>query len=299
MILQAIAELDRWLSRQNPAYRPVSQLKTLLPTDILWAAFYEGDTMINNYHTHTYRCLHAEGTEDEYAKVAFEKGLKVLGFSDHTPHFFPGDYYSYMRMRPEELDGYCKGVNALRQAYAGQMEIHLGLEVEYYPVSIPKLLPVLRDAGIEYLILGQHWAGNEYDAPHCGRRTESVELLKRYCDQCIEAMHTGIFSYFAHPELIKFLIDKDLLLKHLEPLCQASIDTDTPLEINLLGIAQGRHYPVEEFWQLAGQYGCTVILGSDAHAPDEVVRPEAEAVAMEYVQKYNLNLIETLPFKKF
>ena len=41
--------------------------------------------MLTNYHTHTTRCGHAEGTEEEYILTALRCGYKVLGFSDHTP----------------------------------------------------------------------------------------------------------------------------------------------------------------------------------------------------------------------
>ena len=41
--------------------------------------------MLTNYHTHTTRCGHAEGTEEEYILTALRCGFKVLGFSDHTP----------------------------------------------------------------------------------------------------------------------------------------------------------------------------------------------------------------------
>ncbi len=40
---------------------------------------------IANYHTHTKRCRHAVGEDREYVEAAIEAGLKVLGFSDHTP----------------------------------------------------------------------------------------------------------------------------------------------------------------------------------------------------------------------
>lgn len=36
--------------------------------------------MIANYHTHTWRCRHADGTEREYVERAIEGGLKILGF---------------------------------------------------------------------------------------------------------------------------------------------------------------------------------------------------------------------------
>ncbi len=50
--------------------------------------------MIANYHTHTWRCHHAKGTEREYVERAIEGGLKILGFSDHTPYPLPAGYYS-------------------------------------------------------------------------------------------------------------------------------------------------------------------------------------------------------------
>ena len=63
--------------------------------------------MIANYHSHTTRCNHAKGTEEEFVRCALERGLKIFGFSDHTPQYFSGDYYSFMRMRPEQLEDYC------------------------------------------------------------------------------------------------------------------------------------------------------------------------------------------------
>lgn len=39
----------------------------------------------NNYHTHTTRCFHAIGKDEEYVKAAIQANIKELGFSDHTP----------------------------------------------------------------------------------------------------------------------------------------------------------------------------------------------------------------------
>ena len=100
--------------------------------------------MIVNLHTHTPRCHHAVGTEREYADAAVAAGLKTLGFSDHTPYFFPGDYYSRMRMYPNELMDYADTVRALQKEYAGRLEIPLGVEVEYYPSLFSTLLPRLQ-----------------------------------------------------------------------------------------------------------------------------------------------------------
>ena len=65
-----------------------------------------GEFMKANYHTHTVRCHHAVGDEREYIENAIDAGMKILGFSDHTPQFFKSGYVSGMRMTPDEAPGY-------------------------------------------------------------------------------------------------------------------------------------------------------------------------------------------------
>lgn len=72
--------------------------------------------MIANYHTHTWRCRHADGTEREYVECAIEGGLKILGFSDHSPYPFPDGYDSGMRMRLDQVEGYVDTVLALKKS---------------------------------------------------------------------------------------------------------------------------------------------------------------------------------------
>ena len=51
-----------------------------------------------NYHTHTVRCNHAEGTEREYIEQAIARKVRTLGFSDHSPQVFDGGYVSGFRI---------------------------------------------------------------------------------------------------------------------------------------------------------------------------------------------------------
>lgn len=255
--------------------------------------------MIANLHTHTARCHHATGTEQEYAEAALEAGLKVLGFSDHTPYFFPGDYYSRMRMYPEELDGYVASVRRLQKEYADRLEIPLGLEVEYYPSLFPELLPRLRDAGIEYMLLGQHWNKDEMDQEYNGRPTESEEKLECYCNQAMDAMQTGLFTYLAHPDLLHFIGDRKIYEKHMARLCAEAKACQMPLEINLLGINEDRHYANPVFWEIAAAEGCPVVLGSDAHRPEHVVHCAAEKKALALIEELSLDLIQIPKIVRF
>ena len=253
--------------------------------------------MIANYHTHTTRCNHAIGTEREYVEAAIGRGLKIFGFSDHSPQYFPGDYYTHMRMRPYELPDYCTTIRALQREFRGQLEIPLGLEVEYYPAIWGDLLPRLQDVGIEYLILGQHWLGNEIGEHGSAGPTADEDLLRRYCRQVIDAMETGKITYVAHPDLINFVGDPKIYRSHIRQLLRAAREMDIPLEINLLGMGNSKHYPNERLWEIAAEEGCKAVLGLDAHAPDHIQNKHSEAKARDMVRRLDLRLLETVELK--
>lgn len=254
--------------------------------------------MIANYHTHTPRCRHAKGSEREYVESAIKAGLQVLGFSDHSPQIFPGGYYSTFRMYPEQLEDYVQTVLALRKEYAGQIQIPLGLELEYYPALLPNLMPILRDQPMDYLLLGQHFVGNEYDDHYTGYPTEEKRLLEKYCDQTIEAMQTGLFAYFAHPDLVNFRGDTTTYVRQVRRICREAKSCGIPLEYNLLGLSEGKHYPNIRFWEVAAEEGCDVILGRDAHCPEALLDEKHPKMAMETLEKLGLTPLERLDLAK-
>ena len=253
--------------------------------------------MIANYHTHTARCRHAAGTDEAYVRCALQAGLHTLGFSDHTPYPFPGSYYSTMRMYPGEFAGYAASIRRLKADYADRLDIHLGVEAEYYPAHFEDLLALLRTEGTEYMILGQHWLDNEQDALSNGRVTDSEEHLLRYCDQTIRAMQTELFTYFAHPDMLCFRGSDDFFQEQITRLCLAAKECGVPLEINLLGLRGGRHYPDERFWQIVGQVGNDVILGCDAHNPEDLLDTAAVDKACQIVERCGLHLVHTVPLR--
>lgn len=253
--------------------------------------------MIANYHTHTWRCNHASGTEEGYVKAAMQNGMKILGFSDHTPYFFEGDYYSNFRMKREQLPDYASTVRALREQYKDQIEIHLGVECEYYPKHFADTLALLRDNGVEYLLLGQHFIRNEYDAPYSGVPTNQEEELKIYCRQSMEAMNTGLFTYFAHPDLLHFMGSGKVYKTYMREVCREAVSCGIPLEINHEGIRRDRWYPNPLFLEVAAEENCKMVIGCDAHYEKALNEPETHRKAEKLAKDFGLTVLDTVPIR--
>ena len=106
------------------------------------------------YHCHTNRCGHAYGEDEEFIQNAIAVGIKVLCFTDHTP--IKGFSQKGIRMDYEELDNYLDSLWGLKEKYKEQIEIHIGLECEYYPEIEEYLWTLKNNPRIEFLIQGQH-----------------------------------------------------------------------------------------------------------------------------------------------
>ena len=254
--------------------------------------------MIANLHTHTPRCRHAVGAEEEYVRCALQSGLQTLGFSDHAPYPFPDGYYSTFRMFPEELTDYVETVDSLRKQYAGQIQIPSGVEAEYYPKFFRDMVSMMKDHGIEYMLLGQHMLYDEMEGISTAPATADASLLRQYCNQTIDAIYTGLFTYFAHPDIMNFVGDPEIYRQEMGRLCRAAKACDLPLEINLLGLYLGRQYPAEAFWRIAAEEGCKVVLGVDAHKPEALLDTHLEPKARALAAKFDLEILETVPLKR-
>ena len=220
-----------------------------------------------NYHNHTYRCGHACGSEEEYIRKAIAEGIYTLGFSDHSPYPLRDGYVSYCRMGVDEIGDYCSTLERLREKYKGYINIHIGFETEYYPKYFNKLIDLYRKHPVEYIIYAGHFIGNEGDEDtFCAfDRTEDKSRLTAYVDNALAAMNTGRYSMIAHPDMVNFVGDVDFYRQESARLIRAAKQHDIPLEINLYGMRDGRHYPNEEFWRVAGRLGAKANLGFDSH----------------------------------
>lgn len=245
-----------------------------------------------NYHTHTHYCGHAKGTIEEYIERAVSCGVKYMGFSDHAPFICDDGYESSVRVPLAKAKDYIADISALREKYKDKIDITIGFEMEYYPLHFEKMLKTVKELGAEYLILGEHFVKEEHpNGKHLFGETTDEELLREYATCIIEGMKSGVFTYVAHPDAINFCGDEESFRAEMRRICKASKELGIPIEINLFGIFDNRHYPSERFWRIAGEEGCPVTFGFDAHSAFRAYDGESFEKAMEMVKKYNLNYI--------
>lgn len=224
-----------------------------------------------NYHTHTNRCGHANGEDEQYVKAAIEAGFEVLGFSDHVP--FENIHAPLDRMDFDQMGSYVESILDLKKKYADQIEIKLGFEIEYYPEQNDYYKKLRRFC--DYLILGQHYrdlSAYGYD------NYNDDEDLKVYTRQLVEGMQSGLVDIVAHPEY--FMLGRNRWNAACEEAAHAiaktASETGIPLEINLNGIRFGQRdydgikafpYPFLPFWEIVSMYPVKVLYGLDAHQP--------------------------------
>jgi len=259
--------------------------------------------MLKNYHSHTARCGHAWGTDDEFVQAAIDAGYGVLGFSEHTPWPFVDGYQeidSRQRIRLEELDNYIGDMQQLKEKYKDQIQIRIGLECEYFPQYFDWLKTV--QPKVDYLLLGVHCGDSDEHLHHYYARSTEPGQVEEYLRCALAGMESGLFAYLAHPDLcLANYPAYDAVAEHMvHSICRKAKELDMPLEYNLYGIdkqARGRHkglcYPCKLFWEAAADHGCRAIIGVDAHRPEHFQR-QRFLDARDYLTTLGLQLIEEI-----
>src|SRR5471030_2534408 len=100
-------------------------------------------------HMHTPLCKHAVGDPEDYANVAQMRGLKGIIVTCHNP--IPDGYASRVRMFPNEFQTYLDLVERARRAWAGRIDVRLGIESDYAPGFEPYLEKFHASAPFNYI----------------------------------------------------------------------------------------------------------------------------------------------------
>ena len=111
--------------------------------------------ILTNYHTHNRLC-DGEGPAEDYVEAAAAKGFAALGFSSHAP--LPPNVavpHSWT-LSEDSLPDYLAEIRRLRDAWAGKIQVYLGLEIDYIPGSQAPSDPKWDALGLDYRIGSVH-----------------------------------------------------------------------------------------------------------------------------------------------
>ncbi len=195
-------------------------------------------------HTHTVASGHAYSTLQEMVQAAADKGLKILGITDHGPTVRGSCnpvYFSNFHVIPREI----KGVKLLMGAEINILNVNGDLDLKEKYINMLDL----RIAGIHQSC----YTG--------GTIEENTEAM-------IKVMQNPEIDIISHPA------DGSADL-NLEEVVRAAKETRILLEINNSSLNPNRGK--EKAWEynrqlvrLCKQYGVMVIMGSDAHISYDV-----------------------------
>lgn len=250
----------------------------------------------NNYHTHTARCNHAIGLDEEYVLKAIEVGYQTLGFSDHI--MIPDINRNYE---------YIDSINLLKEKYKNQIDIKVGFEVEYYPLYLPFYKKLKEEKLVDYLIFGNHGYLEKNqktrDEQFCFLDSFSdTKYLDLYYQNLKDALETKLFKYICHPDCFlkgyqkwdNYTID---LTHKIAKLLQ---DNNVYAELSGSGYRSRKYmeyngkmvppYPFKEFFKILATYDIKFVLGCDAHSPNQL-DDEAVLYIKNMAKELNLNVI--------
>lgn len=254
-----------------------------------------------NYHTHTERCGHATGSDEQYVRAAIMAGFQELGFSEHIS--YPGVEKPGERILYKDIDSYLASIEELKERYHDQITIKVGFEIEYFDEQLSYLQEMRKRC--DYMILGQHrqfvdCGGYDY--------LSDDEAVRSYTKQVLAGMRSGLISMLAHPDY--FMLGRRDFSKTCaacaEEICACAVECNIPLEINLNGLRYGTlpylegeryPYPFREFWQIAERYPIQVVYGFDAHQPTTLLEVSRITKAEEILQGLSFSFMDTFVIK--
>lgn len=233
----------------------------------------------NNFHTHTFRCKHAEKDAADYARRAAALGMNRLGMSDHA--YSPGEVNHPTHM---DLDVIADYVRACREAdgICG-VRVLCGAECDYAPEDLSFFREYyLGEMGMDYLVGSVHGLKNHPEVLNpFSTQPFGTEQLLLYAQLYVGIIESGLFTFGAHPDL--FGRPLDTAENHMgwtpeaascaRDIIEAAREHNLPLEINTSGYARTRErglaapiYPRREFWEMAAEAGIRVLINTDAHS---------------------------------
>lgn len=231
-------------------------------------------------HMHTPLCKHAAGEPEEYARAAIRRNFKGIIVTCHNP-YLDDSFSASVRMSEKQFPEYVAMVERAAVAMAGQCEVYLGMECDYFPGHEPYLEKLLKSASFHHVLGSVHSGTGEYRARY---DTSPLALQRQYFVHLADAAETRLFDTISHPDLVKNVHPESWDLDRVMPDIERALDriakTGVAMEFNTSGKnkAISEFNPNQPMLREIAERGIPIVLGSDAHTPERVGADWEEAL---------------------
>lgn len=230
----------------------------------------------SDFHIHT---VFSDGknTPEEMIESAIKRGIKQLGFSDHSYTFFDKSYC----MKKESRNDYIITINSLKSAYSEKINIYCGIEQDFYSTEQTDMYDYVIGS-VHYVRIGDDYIPVDESAEDFKNAVlkyfggDFITFAEEYFKtvSCvIEKTNADIIGHF---DLIsKFnaqgLFDEkdSRYISAWKKAVDNLLKYEKPFEINTGAISRGYKafpYPSKTIIDYIKQNGGKFILSSDAHS---------------------------------
>jgi len=238
-------------------------------------------------HVHTKLCRHAVGEMEEYVLAAIRQDLDSVIFLEHMEEGIQCAERTWLT--EEDFDTYFSKGKKLQEKYRGLISVGLGVECGYNPDCSQTLVSRLENRDWDEIGISCHFikpVGCKEHLNLFSRKKQALEkagrfdqslLLDIYFDTLLEAVIALPGTKLCHLDgALRFLPGIHLTDNHIEKvnkLLLAVKKNRMTLEINSSGVViRGEQFPSSRILKMAVSNKIPLVLGSDAHKPEEVGR---------------------------
>ncbi len=249
--------------------------------------------MLYNFHTHS---KYDDGKEplEAYVTAAIEKGLAALGFSGHQPIPFDNEWSLPSRALPEYLAEACR----LKEQYKNEINIYIGLEMDYIPGYSEDFAALIKDAGLNYCIGSVHLVMKPgstnpddiwfIDGPRTGylkgiqtifngNARAAVEAYFQQQRQMVISQKPNIIGHLDKVNMHNKneVFDEQSAWYHdaVDDLLDAIMAAGTIVEVNTRGVYTGKthaYFPDNSIIKKCIERNIPMMVNSDAHHPSQL-----------------------------
>ncbi len=253
---------------------------------------------LTNYHSH---CSFCDGRAplEEFVKEAIRQGFYSYGVSSHAPLPFPTQW----TMEWGQMEAYLDEFKNLRSKYADEIELYVGLEIDYLNEESNPSVARFTELPLDYRIGSVHLlydAAGEVVDIDCSPAVfkERVDrhfngdvlgVVRMYFDRLFRMVELGGFDVLGHADKMHYnascyhpgLLDEPWYEALMKDYFSLVASRGYLVEINTKAYdSLGTFYPNSRYWELMKEYQIKVLVNSDAHYPERINAGRMEALRL-------------------